>query len=424
MKGKTSLTQKILIGLILGVFFGIILNKLPASYIKDTIIINGILKLVGGIFINSIKMLVVPLVFVSLVVGASAIGDVNKLGRVGVKTILFYLVTTCIAITLALIVANIINPGIGLDLSNVLKKEPTIGAAKSFVDVIIDMVPRNPIASLANGTMLQIIMFALLTGVTMALIREKAQPVIDIFNSLNEIMMKMVMIIMLIAPYGVFALITKTFATVGFDAMVPLLKYMIAVILTLLIHAILTYMGILGGLGKLNPLQFFKNFAPAMSVAFSTASSNGTLPVTIETVEQRCGVSKNIASFTLPLGATINMDGTAIMQGVAVIFVSQVYGIDLSLQAFLTVILTATLASVGTAGVPGVGLITLSMVLQSVGLPVEGIALIIGIDRLLDMCRTVVNITGDAVCTIIVSKSEGEFDEEKYYAKNKEIEVA
>lgn len=424
MKGKTSLTQKILIGLILGVFFGIILNKLPASYIKDTIIINGILKLVGGIFINSIKMLVVPLVFVSLVVGASAIGDVNKLGRVGVKTILFYLVTTCIAITLALIVANIINPGIGLDLSNVLKKEPTIGAAKSFVDVIIDMVPRNPIASLANGTMLQIIMFALLTGVTMALIREKAQPVIDIFNSLNEIMMKMVMIIMLIAPYGVFALITKTFATVGFDAMVPLLKYMIAVILTLLIHAILTYMGILGGLGKLNPLQFFKNFAPAMSVAFSTASSNGTLPVTIETVEQRCGVSKNIASFTLPLGATINMDGTAIMQGVAVIFVSQVYGIDLSLQAFLTVILTATLASVGTAGVPGVGLITLSMVLQSVGLPVEGIALIIGIDRLLDMCRTVVNITGDAVCTIIVSKSEGEFDEEKYYAKNKEVEVA
>lgn len=424
MKSKTSLTQKILIGLILGVFFGIILNKLPAGYIKDTIIINGILRLVGGVFINSIKMLVVPLVFVSLVVGASAIGDVNKLGRVGVKTITFYLITTCIAITLALIVANIIDPGIGLDLSNVLKKEPTIGTAKSFVDVVIDMVPRNPIASLANGTMLQIIIFALLTGVTMALIREKAQPVIDIFNSLNEIIMKMVMIIMLIAPYGVFALITKTFATVGFDAMVPLLKYMIAVILTLLIHASLTYMGILGGLGKLNPLQFFKNFAPAMSVAFSTASSNGTLPVTIETVEQRCGVSKNIASFTLPLGATINMDGTAIMQGVAVIFVSQVYGINLSLQAFLTVILTATLASVGTAGVPGVGLITLSMVLQSVGLPVEGIALIIGIDRLLDMCRTVVNITGDAVCTIVVSKSEGEFDEEKYYAKNKEVEVA
>ncbi|KPU26677.1 sodium:dicarboxylate symporter [Caloranaerobacter sp. TR13] len=424
MKSKTSLTQKILIGLILGVFFGIILNKLPASYIKDTIIINGILRLVGGIFINSIKMLVVPLVFVSLVVGASAIGDVNKLGRVGVKTIAFYLITTCVAITLALIVANIIDPGIGLDLSNVLKKEPTIGTAKSFVDVVIDMVPKNPIASLANGTMLQIIVFALLTGVTMALIREKAQPVIEIFNSLNEIMMKMVMLIMLIAPYGVFALITKTFATVGFDAMVPLLKYMMAVLLTLLIHASLTYMGILGGLGKLNPLQFFKNFAPAMSVAFSTASSNGTLPVTIETVEQRCGVSKNIASFTLPLGATINMDGTAIMQGVAVIFISQVYGIDLSLQAFLTVILTATLASVGTAGVPGVGLITLSMVLQSVGLPVEGIALIIGIDRLLDMCRTVVNITGDAVCTIVVSKSEGEFDEEKYYAKNKEIEVA
>ncbi|WP_427340351.1 dicarboxylate/amino acid:cation symporter [Caloranaerobacter sp. DY30410] len=418
MKDKTSLTQKILIGLILGVFFGIILNKLPSGFIKDTIIIDGILKLVGGIFINSIKMLVVPLVFVSLVVGASSIGDINKLGRVGVKTIAFYLITTCIAITLALIVANIIDPGIGLDLSNIIKKEPTIGTAKSFVDVVIDMVPINPIASLANGTMLQIIVFALLTGVTMALIREKAQPVIDIFNSLNEIMMKMVMIIMLIAPYGVFALITNTFATVGFKAMVPLLKYMAAVIIALIIHAGLTYMGILGGLGKLNPIQFLKNFAPAMSVAFSTASSNGTLPVTIETIEQRCGVSKNIASFTLPLGATINMDGTAIMQGIAVVFISQVYGINLSLQAFLTVILTATLASIGTAGVPGVGLITLSMVLQSVGLPVEGIALIMGIDRLLDMCRTVVNITGDAVCTIVVSKSEGEFDKEVYYAKN------
>ncbi|SHH77429.1 Na+/H+-dicarboxylate symporter [Caloranaerobacter azorensis DSM 13643] len=418
MRSKTSLTQKILIGLVLGVFFGIILSKLPSGFIKDTIIINGILRLVGGIFINSIKMLVVPLVFISLVVGASSIGDINKLGRVGVKTIAFYLITTCIAITLALIVANIIDPGIGLDLSNVIKKEPTIGTAKSFVDVVIDMVPINPIASLANGTMLQIIVFALLTGVTMALIREKAQPVIDIFNSLNEIMMKMVMIIMLIAPYGVFALITNTFATVGFKAMGPLLKYMAAVIITLIIHAGLTYMGILAGLGKLNPIQFLKNFAPAMSVAFSTASSNGTLPVTIETMEQRCGVSKNIASFTLPLGATINMDGTAIMQGIAVVFISQVYGIDLSLQAFLTVILTATLASVGTAGVPGVGLITLSMVLQSVGLPVEGIALIMGIDRLLDMCRTVVNITGDAVCTIVVSKTEGEFDKEVYYAKN------
>ncbi|RKD34344.1 dicarboxylate/amino acid:cation symporter [Thermohalobacter berrensis] len=418
MKNKSSLTKKILIGLVLGALFGLILNKVPSGYIKDTLLIDGILQLVGGIFINAIKMLVVPLVFVSLVCGASAIGDIKKLGRVGGKTLLFYLITTCIAITLALVLGKLINPGIGLDLSNVLKVEPTIGESKSLVNVITDMVPNNPIAALANGSMLQIIVFALLTGVTMAMIRDKAQPVIDIFNSLNEIMMKMVMVIMTIAPYGVFALIAKTFATVGYDAMLPLLKYMIAVLLALVLHATFTYMGALGTIGKLNPIQFFKNFAPAMGVAFSTASSSGTLPVTIDTAENRCGVSKNIASFTLPLGATINMDGTAIMQGVAVIFISQVYGIDLSLQALITVILTATLASVGTAGVPGVGLITLSMVLQSVGLPVEGIALIIGIDRLLDMSRTVINITGDTVCTILIAKSENEFDKDIYYAKN------
>lgn len=423
MKKKFSLTKKILIGLILGAIFGIILNALPGSNIKDTLIINGFISLIGGIFINGIKMLVVPLVFISIVCGASAIGDPKKLGRVGIKTLSFYLITTCIAITLALILGKLINPGIGLDLSNIIKQEPTIGDAKSIVSVITDMVPRNPVASLANGSMLQIIVFALLTGVSMAMVREKTQPVIDIFDALNELMMKMVMIVMNIAPYGVFALITKTFATTGFEAMLPLLKYMIAVLLALLVHAIFTYMGMLSVIGKLNPIQFFKNFVPAMGVAFSTASSSGTLPVTIETAEERCGVSKNIASFTLPLGATINMDGTAIMQGVAVIFISQVYGIDLSLQALLTVILTATLASVGTAGVPGVGLITLSMVLQSVGLPLEGIALIIGIDRLLDMTRTVVNITGDTVCTILVSKSEGEFDQEIYYSKNVDTQM-
>ncbi len=421
MKKTSSLTRNILIGLILGAIFGVVLSNFPQSYIKDTVLINGVLTLFGGIFINAIKMLVVPLVFVSIVCGASSIGDPKKLGRVGGKTLLFYLTTTGVAITIALLVGKFINPGIGLDLSNVIKQEPTIGASKSFVNVIIDMVPRNPVKSLADGSMLQIIVFALLTGVSIATIGEKAQPVLKIFNSLNEIMMKMVMLIMNIAPIGVFALISKTFATVGFEAMVPLLKYMGAVLLALFVHATLTYMGALGLLGKLNPIQFFKNFAPTMGVAFSTASSSGTLPVTLESAEKRCGVSKNIASFTLPLGATINMDGTAIMQGVAVIFISQVYGIDLPIQALLTVIVTAILASIGTAGVPGVGLITLSMVLQSVGLPVEGIALIIGIDRLLDMTRTVVNITGDTVCTILIAKSEDEFDEEVYYNNNEDV---
>lgn len=419
---KVGLTKRILIGLVLGVVFGLVLSKISSDFIKNTIFVDGILQLVGQIFINSINMLVVPLVFVSLVCGAASIGDVKKLGRVGVKTLGFYMATTAIAITLALGVAKVINPGIGLDLSNIIRQEPTIGTAKPIVEVITDMVPKNPIASLSNGIMLQIIVFALFLGVAMALVREKAQPIIDIFNSLNEIIMEMVKLIMLIAPLGVFALIAKTFATTGFDAMFPLIKYMIAVVLALIIHALFTYMSVLGFIGRLNPIKFFKNMGSVMSVAFSTASSNGTLPLTIETVEKKCGVSENVASFTLPLGATINMDGTAIMQGVAVIFISQVYGMDLSIQAILTVIFTAVLASVGTAGVPGVGLITLSMVLTSVGLPVEGIALIIGIDRLLDMCRTVVNITGDAVCTIVVAKSEGEFNEEVYYSENELIE--
>ncbi|SHH02228.1 dicarboxylate/amino acid:cation symporter [Tepidibacter thalassicus] len=412
---KLSLTSKIFIGLLLGLVLGIILNRMPSGYFKDVVLINGIFKVVGSVFINAIKMLVVPLVFISLVCGASSIGDVKKLGRVGVKTLGFYVLTTAIAISLALVVGKIINPGIGLDLSYIIKQKPTIGEGKALVDVIIDMVPTNPIASMANGSMLQIIVFSLLMGISMALVGEKANPVIQIFNSLNEIVMKMVMVVMEFAPFGVFALITKTFATVGFEAMGSLIKYMIAVVLTLIIHALLTYMGILSTVGKLNPMVFFKKFLPVAGVAFSTSSSNATLPVTIEAVENM-GVSKNIASFTIPLGATINMDGTAIMQGVAAIFISQVYGIDLSMQAFLTIILTATLASVGTAGVPGVGMITLSMVLQSVGLPVEGIALIIGIDRILDMCRTVINITGDSVCTIVVSKTEGEFDENMYYS--------
>ncbi|WP_202709952.1 dicarboxylate/amino acid:cation symporter [Sporosalibacterium faouarense] len=424
MSKKSKLTKRILIGLVLGAAFGILLSFIPEGYVRDTILIDGLISMVGGVFISGIKMLVVPLVFVSLVCGASALGDPKKLGRVGAKTLLFYLVTTCIAITLALGIGSLINPGVGLDLSNIVKEEPTIGASKSFVDVIIGMVPSNPINALASGEMLQIIVFALLTGISLSLVKEKAQPVVDLFEALNTLMMKMVMIIMMVAPVGVFALITKTFATVGFEAMIPLLKYMIAVILALILHAGLTYMGMLSTIGKLNPIQFFKNFIPAMGVAFSTASSSGTLPVTLETAEERCGVSKNIASFTLPLGATINMDGTAIMQGVAVIFISQVYGIDLSIQALLTVVLTATLASVGTAGVPGVGLITLSMVLQSVGLPIEGIALIIGIDRLLDMTRTVVNITGDTVCTILISKSENEFNPDIYYAKNEASELS
>jgi len=409
-----GLTTKIFIGLITGLVLGIILNKIGPSYVRDTILVDGIFTLVGTVFLNAIKMMVVPLVFISLVNGAASMSDIKKLGRVGSKTLVFYLATTAVAITIAIGLSYIVKPGMGLDMSSLVKTAPTISAKTSLVKVISDMVPTNPIEAMATGNMLQIIVFAILTGTGLAAIGKKVQPVIEIFDHLNDLMMKMVSFVMLFAPYGVFGLIAKTFTGLGFDAMLPLAKYMFCVLFALVLHAVFTYTGLLVGFTKLNPITFFKKFLPTMGIAFSTSSSNATVPASLEAVEKKLGVSKSIASFTIPLGATINMDGTAIMQGAATIFISQLYGLPLSMGAILTVILTATLASVGTAGVPGVGLIMLSMVLQSVGLPVEGIALIIGIDRILDMCRTVINITGDAVCTIIIAKSEGEFDEAVY----------
>ncbi len=421
---KMGLTTKIFIGLIIGLIVGLILNKMGPSYFRDTVLVNGIFELVGRVFLNGIRMMVVPLVFVSLANGAASMSDIKKLGRVGTKTLAFYLVTTAIAITIAIVLATIVNPGVGLDMSSLVKTEPTIAEAKPLVKVITDMVPTNPIAAMASGEMLQIIVFALLFGTGLAAIGKKVQPVIEMMDYLNDLMMKMVGMVMLLAPYGVFCLIAKTFSGLGFAAMAPLAKYMLCVLGALLIHAGFTYTGMLVAFTKLNPVTFFKKFSPAMSVAFSTASSGATLPVTLETVEEKLGVSKGISSFTIPLGATINMDGTAIMQGAATIFIAQVYGIDLGMNAILTVILTATLASVGTAGVPGVGLIMLSMVLQAVGLPIEGIALIIGIDRILDMARTAINITGDAVCTLIIAKSEGELNEAIYNSDVEEKSIA
>lgn len=414
MKKKLSLTSKIFIGIILGAIFGILLKKIPSGMLKDTILLGGILKIMGTGFINAIKMLVVPLVFVSIVCGASSMGDVKKLGRIGIKTMCFYLVTTAVAITIALGVGKLINPGLGLDMSSLVTTETTIAESKSLVDIILGMIPSNPIQALASGEMLQIILFALLVGISISLIGKKAEPVKTLFESLNEVCMKMVSLIMLLAPYGVFALITNTFATVGFDAILSLFKYMFAVLLALAIQGLIVYTCMIKSLSGLKLKPFFNKFANVAGVTFSTSSSSAALPLTIETMEE-LGVHNSVASFTLPLGATINMDGTAIMQGVACIFISQIYGIDLGINQLLTIILTATLASIGTAGVPGVGMITLSMVLTSVGLPLEGIGLIMGVDRLLDMTRTTVNVMGDCACTLVVSKSEGELDLDMYY---------
>lgn len=419
-KKKLGLTTQIFIGLIVGLLFGIILNVIigntgesVGSFI-NVYLIDGFLNVVGKMFINAIRMLVVPLVLVSLVCGVAGIGDIKKLGRVGGKTLIFYLITTALAITLALVVASAINPGAGLNIDT-KTAEVTAKEAPALSQVIINIIPSNPFKAMVEGQMLQVIFFAMLIGIAIAAVGKKVAGTLTLFEELNAIVMKMISLIMLVAPFGIFCLISKVFATQGFAAFLPLFKYMITVMLVLILHLVIVYTSALKVIGRLSPVIFFKKFYSTMLVAFSTSSSNATIPVTMSTVEKKMGASRSIASFSIPFGATINMDGTAIMQGVAVVFISQVYGIDLTLGDFLMVITTATLASVGTAGVPGVGLITLSMVLTQVGLPVEGIALIMGIDRLLDMSRTAVNISGDAIVSLIVAKSEGEFDEKVWH---------
>ena len=416
-KKKLSDTGKILLGMVLGVIVGIILNyAVPDSAVKNDVIINGVLYVIGNGFLRLMKMLVVPLVFTSLICGAAAIGDTKTLGQVGVKTIALYICTTALAVSVAIGVANVIKPGIGLDMSELQAAASTVttGEKTSMTETLLDIIPENPFASLANGTMLQVIVFALIVGVLLAKMGERAELLFNFASQCNDLMMEMTMLVMKAAPIGVFCLIAKTFSGLGLEAILPLLKYVISVITALAVQCLGVYMLLLFAFTRLNPYRFFKKFLPVFGFAFSTATSNATIPLSIETLEDRMGVSRRISSFTIPLGATINMDGTSIMQGVAVVFASQAYGIHLGLSGYLTVIATATLASIGTAGIPSVGLITLSMVFESVGLPIEAIALIMGIDRILDMIRTAVNVTGDAVCTTIVAFQNKAVDLERF----------
>ena len=410
-KKKLGLTSRIFIGLIGGLILGVILNLfVPHSYFRDTVLVEGIFYVIGNGFIRLMKMLVVPLVFCSLVCGSASIGDTKALGKVGGKTIAFYLCTTALAVTVAITVATVVRPGIGLDMSAIQKGDAVAAESTSAVDTLLNIIPENPIGSLANGTMLQIILFALIVGILLAKMGERAELISNLFSQCNDLMMEMTNMVMTLAPIGVFCMIARTFANLGFDAFVPLLKYMGSVVLGLGIQCFVVYMLLLVVFARLNPFRFLKKFFPVMGFAFSTSTSNATIPMNIDTLEEKIGVSRKISSFTIPLGATINMDGTSIMQGVAVVFAAQAYGIHLGLNGYLTVIATATLASIGTAGIPSVGLVTLSMVFTAVGLPVEAIMLIMGVDRILDMLRTAVNITGDAVCTTIVAKQNGEFD--------------
>ena len=417
-KKKLGLSQQIFIALIAGLVVGILIHYfMPAGHFRDDVLVEGIFYTIGQVFIRLMQMLVVPLVFFSIADGCRNLGDTETLGKVGVRIVLFYICTTALAIFLSLMLARIINPGKGMNMSLGSNEFEVDGGEEfSLSKTILNFVPTNPIGALANGEMIQIIIFAVIVGLLIASMEDRLITLGNVVTEMNDLMMGMTMWVMKLAPIGVFFLISRTFASLGYDVIISMLSYMATVLGGLLVQLILVYMVLLTVFTRVNPINFLNKFAPVMTFAFSTASSNATVPVNIKTLEEM-GVDRKISSFTIPLGATINMDGTAIMQGVAVVFIANAYNIDLTAADFATVILTATIASVGTAGIPSVGLITLSMVLQSVGLPVEGIAMIMGIDRILDMARSAINISGDATGTIIVANSVGSFDKEKYIRK-------
>jgi len=396
-----KLFQKILIGFVLGAILGAIWGP-------------GIVwvKPVGTIFLSLLKMLIVPLIFSTLVVGVASIADPKKLGRVAGKTIAYYLITTAFAIIIGLLLGNIIQPGAGMNL--VLEGAAKEAAkAPSLIDTVVNLIPTNPVGAMAQGTVLQIIVFALFLGYAMTKAGEKGAAVLKFFEGFAETMYKLTGTVMGFAPYGVFALIAVTVGTHGLAVLIPFAKLIFAVYLGVIIHEVVVYSGMVSIIGKMSPVKFFKGFSEAALLAFSTCSSSATLPVSMRVAQDNLGVSPTISSFVQPLGATVNMDGTALYQGVCALFVAQAYGIPLGLGGQLTVLLTALLASIGTAGVPGAGLVMLTLVLTSVGLPLEGVALIAGIDRILDMARTSCNVTGDAACAVVVAKTEGELVEVK-----------
>ncbi|SHG43216.1 dicarboxylate/amino acid:cation symporter [Ornithinibacillus halophilus] len=382
---------------VLAIIIGLIFGE-RASYVQP----------LGDLFLNLIKFIIVPLILSTIIVGVTSAGDVKKLGRLGGKTISYYLVTSFAAISIGLVVAYIISPGTGLDVT--VEEEASAPETQSVIDTILNIIPTNPIESLATGNILQIIFFAIFLGIGIKLVGEKARPVERFFEGLAEIMYKITGLVMKLVPIGIFGLLAPIVGEYGAAVLLPLIKLILAVLIACIIHAAVVYSIGVKSLGKLSPVQFFKGIFPAATVAFSTCSSSGTLPVTMKNTQENLGVSKDTSSFVLPLGATINMDGTAIYQGVAVVFIAQYFGESLSFAQILTVALIATLASIGTAGVPGAGMVMLTMVLAAVNLPLEGIALIAGVDRILDMMRTSVNVMGDASASVVVDASEKKHD--------------
>ncbi len=411
---------KILIGLILGVLVGLVANVFGVLWLRSALLSIDFL---GTLFIRLITMIVIPLVVASLLVGTASLGDIRKLGRIGGKTILYYMSTTAVAVTIGLVVSNIVRPGSRIDpatrdrlsaaFAGQAADKIALAAQKPGIkDIILNLVPSNPFQAAAQGDLLPLIVFTIVFGAGVSLIEKRRRDaVIDFFNGVNDAVMVMIDWIMKLAPYAVFVLIAGVVARFGLDLLQSLLLYTLTVVVGLLIHAFGTYAVLVRVLAKMNPLTFYRRIAEAPLVAFSTSSSSATLPITMETAEEDLGVSSEVSSFVLPLGATINMDGTALYQAVAVMFIAQIYGIPMGPAQQLTIVLTATLASIGAAGVPSAGIITLILVLQSVGLGAEtasGIALILGVDRILDMLRTAVNVTGDLTAASFVARSEGE----------------
>ena len=409
-----SLTLKIILGMILGFITGTVINffSLDNNFYINTYFINGIFDVIGSIFISSLKLMVVPLVFFSLSTGVASFDKEKKISVIALKTLLLYLFTTALAISLGLLIAIFLSPGSGLDL--ITSSQFNTPEAPSLKTVLIDIFPTNPVQAMAEGKMLQIIVFSIFFGIALRLTKDINNNLFEIMQNITNVIMKMVFILINFAPIGVFCLLASLFAVQGIDVLGNLAGYFFIVIFVLLFHGLIVYPSLLYIFTRIKPFWFYSKLRPLMVFAFSTSSSNATMPVTLKTVIEDIGVDPKIASFTIPLGATVNMDGTAIMQGVATVFIANAYNIDLSTLDYLMVILTATLASVGTAGVPGVGLIMLAMVLSQVGLPTEGIALILGVDRILDMLRTVVNVTGDSTVSTIVASSENAMDKNNY----------
>ena len=414
-----KLIHKVFIGLISGIIVGALLYPMKENPIVSKYIVSGLFEFLGQGFLRLVKMIIVPLVFASLVTGTAAMNDVKKLGRIGIKTLAFFMGTTAIGIIAAIVGANILKPGAGIVLENVQKAQYVAKETDSFVKVLLNIIPTNPIEALVKGEMLQVIFFAVMTGFVITILGEKAKRLQGIFEEVNSLMLKMVSLIMELAPLGIFGLIGKTFITLGWAAMKPLASFIIVTYILLLFHGLVVYQILLRIYAKESPIAFLKKILGPMTLAFSTSSSAACITLSLKTLKEEFNVEEKVSSFTIPLGATINMDGTAIMQGVATVFIAQLYNINLTTNDYFMVVLTAVLASIGTAGVPGVGTIMLSMVLSQVGLPLEGIGMILAVDRIVDMGRTTVNITGDLVCSVIIDRIEkrAENAEEKVQGK-------